>query len=76
VLREFASQLADVNHVYLLKKGYRSVVRNLGQALTTYIDLGTLPGEYEERDGKLSVRMAPSTLVEAWYNGTLGGESD
>ena len=75
VLREFASHLGDVHHVFLSKRGHKSVVRNLGQALMTYIDLGTLSGDYVERDGKV-VSLEPHILVEAWYKGTLGGESD
>lgn len=74
VLREFSDHLNDVYHVYLLKRGYRSSVRNLGEALKTYIDLGTLPGEYDQRDPNSNVHIEKNTLVDAWYNGTLGGE--
>ena len=75
VLREFSDHLDDVYFVRLDKRGYKSVVRNLNSSLSAFVDLGTVEGEYEERDGKSIVRISPERLIDLWYSGAIGGEA-
>lgn len=76
VLREFSDHLDDVFHVRLERRGYRSVVTNLNSSLAAFVDMGTVEGEYEDRNGKRIVKISPERLIELWYSGAIGGEPE
>jgi len=75
VLREFSDRLDDVYYVRLERRGYKSIVRDLNSSLSAFVDLGTVEGGYEERDGKRIVKISPERLIELWYSGAIGGEA-
>lgn len=72
VLREFHEDLESVYSVKLHRKGFRSDVRNLSEALDTLIGLGGLDGEIVEENGKRKVIVTQKDLVDLWYSGTIG----
>ena len=72
VLREFHEELENVYSVKLHRKGFRSDVRNLSDALDTLIGLGGLDGEIVEEGGKRKVIVTQKDLVDLWYSGTIG----
>ncbi len=74
VLFEFSEHLNDVHYMRLERRGYKSVVRNLNSALLGFVDLGTVDGEVENRDGKDVVILSPQDLMNLWYSGVIGGE--
>ncbi|MBN1594033.1 MAG: AAA family ATPase [Candidatus Coatesbacteria bacterium] len=74
VLFEFSEHLDDVYYMRLERRGYKSVVRNLNSALLGFVDLGTVDGEIEDRDGEKVVRLSPQDLLTLWYSGVIGGE--
>ena len=74
VLREFSDHLDDVFYVRLERQGYKSIVRNLNESLASFVDMGTVEGEFEERDGKSIVKISPENLLDLWYSGIIGGE--
>jgi len=74
VLRLFADSLNEVFYVRLDRKhGYRSMVTSLNTSLASFIDLGTVEGESEERNGKRIVKISPEDLMQLWYSGAIGG---
>ncbi len=67
VLRQFADYLDEVYYVWLnARQGYKSMVHSLNSSMSSLVDLGTLEGEYEERNGKKVVKIAPIDLTELW----------
>jgi predicted ATPase len=75
VLREFSNELDHVYYTRLHRDGFRSIVTNLNSALKSFIELGTVEGEIEERDGKSIVNISPGRLLDLWYSGIIGGEA-
>ena len=74
ILLEISKHLDDVFYMRLERRGYKSVVRNLNSALLGFVDLGTVEGEVEKRDGKDVVILSPQDLMNLWYSGIIGGE--
>lgn len=73
VLREFSDHLEDVYHIMLDRRGYKSVITNLNSVLSSYVSMGTVAGEFEEREEKSVVKITPGELVRLWYSGVISG---
>ena len=65
-------ELENVYSVKLHRKGFRSDIHNLAEALDTLIGLGAVDGEILEEDGKRKVVVTQKDLVDLWYSGTIG----
>lgn len=72
VLREFSDRLEYVYTIRLDRKGLKSDVRNLRDALDVLIGVGTVDGEIDDEDGTRNIRIPKYELTELWYNGTIG----
>ena len=74
ILLEISKHLDDVFYMRLERRGYKSVVRNLNSALLGFVDLGTVEGEVEKRDGNDVVILSPQDIMNLWYSGVIGAE--
>jgi predicted ATPase len=74
VLREFHEHLDCVYTTRLQKKGWKSDVRNLSQALDTLIGIGTVEGDSipDQESGLFKIQIPKYQLAELWYSGTIG----
>ncbi len=73
VLCHFSKHLDEVYCFSLDRRGYKSVVKDLNSALSAYVDMGTLEGEFYEKEGKRVVEIIPIDLTELWYSGVISG---
>lgn len=73
VLREFADHLDDAYNVRLETKGHKSVVIDINSFLSSLVNMGTVEGDFEKKNGKEVVKVAPEKITELWYSGIIGG---
>jgi len=77
VIRQFSGdsrsigQLDAVYNVNLDKKNYQSVLTNLNDALGIYVRMGTVAGDFEQKEDKEIVKIKPYKLTELFYDGIL-----
>lgn len=74
VIREFSKCLDSVYNFKLnRKKGYRTMVTNLNEALKPLVNMGTIEEDsIINRNGKEVITVKPYELTELFYNGILG----
>jgi predicted ATPase len=73
VLREFADHLDEAYNVRLETKGHKSVVIDINSFLSSLVNMGTVEGDFEKKNGKEVVKVAPDKITELWYSGIIGG---
>jgi hypothetical protein len=71
VIRQFSGDLDAVYNVHLRNKDHRSLLTNLNDALSVYVRMGTVEGDFEEKEGKEIVKVKPYKLTELFYGGIL-----
>ncbi|WP_069471188.1 AAA family ATPase [Candidatus Marithrix sp. Canyon 246] len=71
VIRQFSGDLDAVYNVHLRSKDHRSLLTNLNDALSVYVRMGTVEGDFEEKEGKEIVKVKPYKLTELFYGGIL-----
>jgi predicted ATPase len=71
VIRQFSDDLDAVYNVHLRSQDHRSLLTNLNDALSVYVRMGTVEGDFEEKEGKEIVKVKPYKLTELFYGGIL-----